>query len=142
MIMPNEPTTGMSKKGKIVYYGIIIVVSALILVAVGNVVITSMLSVNDFWAPGSGTEVSGAPDNTYLQKDWGSFNNETRMWDFAICDHDYLGPLHGSWKVAEGVWVPTWKAGVYPTDAQLYVTVKDNIIVDTHVSSQWSYGSR
>jgi hypothetical protein len=152
MIVPQEPTDEMSKKGKIAYYGVIIVVSALILIAVGNVMVTSFLSINDYWAPGSNTEVQGAPDGTYLQKDWGSPNNisyphgggwinNATSWSFAMCNHDYLGPLHGTWDVAKGTQIPLWKDGVFPIDARLYVTIKDNIIVDASVHSQFEYGN-
>ena len=58
-----------------------------------------------------------------------------------MCDHDYLGPLHGSWKVAEDVWVPVWQQGVYPIDSRLYITVNDNIIVKAEVHSLREYGN-
>jgi hypothetical protein len=80
-----------------------------------------------------------APDGTYLQKDWGSFDNQTRIWSFALCDHNYLGPLHGDWHVADGVWVPVWYTGVYPMDSRLYITLKNNIIVDVEIKSVLEY---
>jgi hypothetical protein len=141
-----------TRKQKIAYYGIIIGVSTMILLIVGSLIINEVISVNDFWAPGSNTEVFGAPDGTYLQKDWGSPNNisyphgggwisNATSWSFAMCDHDYLGPLHGTWAVANGTQIPLWYDGVFPTDARLYVTIKDNIIIDASVHSQWSYGN-
>ena len=124
------------------YNKISFVITVAVMVIIAIIILNTVLSTPPYYAaPGSNTETWGAPDGTYLQKDWGSFDNQTRIWSFAICDHDYLGPLHGSWKVADGVWVPIWKVGVYPTDARLYVTVQDNIIVDVSVHSQMEYGN-
>jgi hypothetical protein len=93
-----------------------------------------------------------APDGMYLQKDWGWVNNvsfpsvggwvnNATSWSFARCEHDYLGPLHGSFAIAENVSVPIWKDGVFPNDARLYITLKNNTIIDVSVHSQFEYGN-
>ena len=93
-----------------------------------------------------------APDGTYLQKEWGWVNsisfphsggwlNNVTSWTFARCEHDYLGPLHGSWKVQEGVSVPIWQQGVFPIDSRLYITLINNIVVNVEIKSAYEYGN-
>lgn len=106
-----------------------------------------------YYAPGSNyAGKCGAPDGVYEQKDWGFpdsveypceggwVTNATEIF-FAMCDHSYLGPLHGSWKVTNGTWIPIWHKGVFPVDARLIITLKDNIIIDASVKSHLVYGN-
>lgn len=94
-----------------------------------------------YWAPGSNfAGQTGVPDGWYQQKDWGFYDNQTRVWSFAMCGHDYLGPLHGGWRVAESVsWIPItsgrYPNGVYPFDAQLWVQLENNTIVNVRIES-------
>jgi hypothetical protein len=86
----------------------------------------------------------GAPNGVYQQKEWGWFDNETRTWHFAMCDYNYLGPLHGGWPVKEEQWVPVLgqeSEGVYPIDARLYITLSNNTIVNVQIKSQLVYGN-
>lgn len=111
-------------------------VSTLLIIIVVATVFLLIPPSNHYWGLESNyAGETGAPDGIYQQKDWGWFNNETRIWFFAMCAHDYLGPLHGGWLVEEGQWVPEWKEGVYPIDAKLYVTLSNNTIVDVHIKS-------
>ncbi len=149
MIVPNE---NRHTKATLV---IAIVVMAAISIAVVNAVI----SVKPYYAaPGSNTETWGAPDGVYEQGDWGSplgldipygsdtviyggwYNNITAI-SFAMCDHEGLGPLHGCWPVANGTSIPVWQVGVFPVDARLYITIKDNTIVNAEVKSAYEYGN-
>ncbi len=94
-----------------------------------------------YYAPLGYGDYTGAPDGTYEQGDWGSFDNSTNTWYFALCDHNGLGPLHGGWQVAEGVWVPVWEWGVFPVDARLLVTIQNNTITHVEVHSWREYGN-
>ncbi len=102
----------------------------------------------------NGYYYESAPDGTYLQKDWGYAwsGNETvdkgheggwatnvTEWSFVRCEHG-PGPLHGDWKVADGVSVPLWAQGVFPVDATLWITLRNNVIIDVSVSSDTVYG--
>lgn len=55
--------------------------------------------VGDYWR-------DSAPDGWYHQRSYVSsydiINNGSEVF-FPICDHSYLGPLHGCFKVASGV---------------------------------------
>lgn len=118
-------------------------ITLIVMAVVAIFIINAVLSAPVYYAaPGSNTETWGAPNGIYLQKDWGSFDNQTLTWSFAMCDHDYLGPLHGSWPVKAGVWVPVLnQVGVYPFDARLYITIENNIIVKAEVKSAYEYGN-
>ena len=129
MIVENEYKP-KSKKTGLLYYGIIIVVFFLVTALIVSQMINS-LGVNHYWGPGSNTEVFGAPDGVYKQKDWGSFDNATLQWTFAMCDHDYLGPLHGSWKAAPDVSFLDWHD--YPEDSSLFLRLENNIIIEAWV---------
>jgi hypothetical protein len=91
-------------------------------------------------APGSNTETWGAPDGTYLQRDWGWYDNQTMIWSFTMCENE--GPLHGGWLIQNATIVPVLgQEGVYPIDARLYITLKDNVIVKAEVHSLFEYGN-
>jgi hypothetical protein len=111
-----------------------------------------------YYAPLGYADYTGAPDGIYEQLDWGSplgldipWGSETVVyggwysnvtdWNFAMCDHDYLGPLHGCWPVANGTSIPVWQVGVFPVDARLYVTIENNTIVKAEVKSSLVYGN-
>lgn len=156
MIVPNEwePKT---RKQKILYYGLVILISSIVMVAF---VYTSVPYINSphYYAPGSNyAGETGAPDGTYEQGDWGAplgldipwgsetvvyggwYNNVTD-WIFAMCQHEGLGPLHGCWKVQEGTSIPVWQVGVFPVDARLIITLKNNTIIKAEVKSHLVYG--
>lgn len=132
-----------------------IVISIIVTVIIAIVIANAMLSEFSkpyYAAPGSHTETWGAPDGEYLQKDWGYPDNidwgypggwvtNVTSWTFTMDDHDYLGPLHGSWKVANGTAIPIWHNGVFPIDSRLYITIKDNTIVNVIVRSAYEYGN-
>ena len=137
-----------------------LVISVIIFIAITVAISFALLEAfeNPYYAaPGSNTETWGAPDGTYEQGDWGCplgadipWGSETVIyggwysnitdWQFAMCDHEGLGPLHGCWKVAEGTDIPVWQVGVFPVDSRLYVTIENNIIVDAKVKSAMVYG--
>jgi hypothetical protein len=111
----------------------------LIAITIAATAYTGLNGYNPFKPPYY-TMPEGAPNGVYTQKDWGSYDNQTNTWYFAICDHDYLGPLHGAWQVANNTWVPIWKTGVYPIDARLILTLENNTIVKAEVHSWNEYG--
>lgn len=67
-----------------------------------------------------------APDGWYHQRSYianfSIYNNGTEVF-FPVCDHDYLGPLHGFFKVADGV---VFEEGRYD------IKIVNNIIVEAH----------
>lgn len=105
-----------------------------------------------YYAPNTNyAGVCGAPNGVYEQKEWGLVNsisfptiggwvNNATAWSFAICDHTYLGPLHGTWKVNNGTSIPIWEKGVFPIDARLIITLENNTIIKAQVKSNWAYG--
>lgn len=123
------------------YNKLSIVIAIVVMVAVTIVVVNAVIATKPYYAaPGSNTETWGAPNGVYEQKDWGWFDNSSKEWFFTMCDAE--GPLHGSWKVAEGVWVPVLnQTGVYPIDARLLITIQNNVIVKAEVHSWMAYGN-
>ena len=143
MIVPNEV------KHTKTTLAITLIVMIIVAIFVINAVLTAPVY---YAAPGSQTETWGAPDGEYLQKDWGYPDNvdwsypggwvtNVTYWTFTMDNHDYLGPLHGSWKVANGTAIPIWHDGVFPVDSRLYITIKDNVIVNVTVRSAYEYGN-
>lgn len=130
---------------------IIVIIGVSLSVIIGIFIVSKWALPEHYYPLGYGGWGEGAPDGIYLQKEWGWVNsvsfpakggwvNNATEWTFAICDHDYLGALHGTWKVAQGVSVPIWEKGVFPIDAQLYVTIKNQTIVACRVKSSLAYG--
>lgn len=149
MIVPNE-----NKHTKVT-----LIIAFIVMIIIAVLVVNAVISAKPYYAaPGSNTETWGAPDGTYEQGDWGCplgldipwgsetviyggwYNNVTN-WSFAMCDHEGLGPLHGCWPVVNGTNIPVYQEGVFPIDARLYVTIKDNVIVAATVRSHLVYGN-
>lgn len=143
MIVPNE-----NKHTKVT-----LVITFIVMIVIAVLVVNAMITAKPYYAaPGSNTETWGAPDGTYEQGDWGypdgidwgypsAWVTNVTSWSFAMCDHEGLGPLHGSWPVANGTEIPIYHEGVFPIDARLYVTIKDNVIIDAVVRSALVYGN-
>ena len=67
-----------------------------------------------------------APDGWYHQRSYitnfSIYNNGTEIF-FPVCDHDYLGPLHGFFRVADGVVFGEGRSDI---------KIINNIIVEAH----------
>jgi hypothetical protein len=130
-----------------------LVVEIILVVVLGSFSVAFISGWNPFASPNyfppgyAGS--NGAPNGVYLQNDWGWVNSvsfpvsiggwvtNATSWSFGL---DGPGPLHGDWPIANGTAVPIWHDGVFPSDARLYVTIKNNTIVHTEVKSAWAYG--
>jgi hypothetical protein len=118
--------------------------AAIILVAIVICSIVTIWNPNAkvyYAAPGSNyAGTCGAPDGTYLQRDWGWYDNGTMTWWFTMCENE--GPLHGGWPIQNATVVPVLgKEGVYPFDARLYITIQNNVIIKSEVHSMFEYGN-
>lgn len=82
------------------------VVACVVLVVVAGSIISAVMDTSDPWEPFKGYYRDSAPDGWYHQRQsisqYNLQNNGTEVF-FAMCDHSYLGPLHGTFKVASGV---------------------------------------
>ena len=109
-------------------------------IIIGSVLLASWILVmydgyvNEYWR-------DGAPNGVYQQREWGFIDKDAKTWFFAVCDHSYLGPLHGTFTVSDNVidglnlkeyvegagsWSPD-----YAGDPKLYLRIEDNTIVAT-----------
>lgn len=70
-----------------------------------------------------------APDGWYHQREGiGPYNYVNGSVSFALCDHSYLGPLHGTFKVSNSLQIMGFFEG---NTSKLYdLRIENNIIVD------------
>ncbi len=74
-----------------------------------------------------------APDGWYHQKEGiGTYNYDkiNGVVCFALCDHSYLGPLHGTFRVSDDLIAKGVFEGNESRQYDLYL--ENNIIVDAH----------
>lgn len=110
----------------------------LVIIAVVTVLFAVFFQTNTYWR-------DWAPDGVYVQKDWGWIDPSSKTWTFAICDHAYLGPLHGSFKISDSalgkLTLEKWTDAEiysldwhdYPDGANLVLKINGGVIVDASV---------